>query len=125
MGRWYEVALRRARFWCTLESELGTEDGREQSKAQLKASRKRRKRPGNEEAEEQGEGADEALEAENGKEKAWTRRQLLPQMKRSSLVLANESVELQIEWAIIIDWTGEAESCISASARVPSSCKFL
>jgi hypothetical protein len=127
MARWYEVALRRARFWCTIESELVTEDGRKRSTEGLKARRKWRRRPVNEEAEEHGgeEGADEVLEAENEKEKVWTRKQLLPQMKRSSLVLANDSVELRIEWTIVIDWTGEAESCISASARVPASCTFI
>ena len=53
----------------------------------------------------------------------WTRKQLLPQMRRTSLVLTGEGVELRIEWNIIFDWTGEAESIISASAKIPSSCK--
>lgn len=125
MGRWYEMALRRARFWCTLESELGSEDGRRQSKERLKVRRKRRNRSASDETEEQREEGVDALELEDGKETVWTRRQLLPQMKRSSLVLTNDTVELLVEWTIVIDWTGEAESCVSASAQVPSSCTSL
>jgi len=42
-------------------------------------------------------------------------------MRRTSLLLTGEGVEFRIEWNVIFDWTGEAESIISASARVPSS----
>jgi len=108
MARWFEVATKRAKFWCEVERELGNDEGRRKSTARLKAIRKKKD--------------DEATD-ERDTETKWTRKQLLPQMRRTSLVLIGNGVELRIEWNIIFDWTGEAESIISANAKIPSSCK--
>ncbi|OBT44731.1 hypothetical protein VE00_05326 [Pseudogymnoascus sp. WSF 3629] len=51
----------------------------------------------------------------------WTAKDLLPHMRRTALVLPVEDVEVTVEWRIALDWTGEAEHAISASARVPRS----
>ncbi|KFY06281.1 hypothetical protein V492_08091, partial [Pseudogymnoascus sp. VKM F-4246] len=42
-------------------------------------------------------------------------------MRRTALVLPVEDVEVTVQWRITLDWTGEAEHAISASARVPRS----
>lgn len=111
MGQWFESALRRARFWCAVEAEMGSEEGRKRIKKRM-AVWDRRKHASTEGWEEEGETA-----------RKWTRRELLPQMKRRSLVMAVEGVEVTLEWHIGFDWTGEAEQRISASARVLKSCK--
>lgn len=139
MSRWYELAIRRARFWCELERELGSEEGRRRAVERIQMVRGKRKRGagGNEDAEGEGRsgGGEDRGEADGGggdlnpneKEKAkkWTRKQLLPQMGRTVFILrGGTGVELRIQWDIVFDWTGDAESCISATARVPSICKF-
>jgi hypothetical protein len=126
MARWFEVATKRAKFWCEVERELGSDEGRRKSTARLKAIGKRKKRVGTRPGEDLDEGHEEggAIDGEGTKTMKWTRKRLLPQMRRTSLVLTGDGVELRIEWKIIFDWTGEAESIISASAKVPSSCKF-
>ncbi len=126
MARWYEVAIKRAKFWCDVERELGSDEGRRKSTTRLKAIGKRKKRAGTRPSDDLDDGDhddDGAINGEGAKTK-WTRKQLLTQMRRTSLLLVGDGVELRIEWNIIFDWTGEAESIISASARIPSSCKF-
>jgi hypothetical protein len=125
MSSWYEVATKRAKFWCEVERRFGTDKGRRKSNARLRllAEKSREKRTNtvsNELAE--GVDADDTEDGEMGDRK-WTRKQLLSQMSRTVLVLSVERIELSIEWNILFDWTGEAESSITASARVPSSCE--
>lgn len=119
MGRWYELAVKRARFWLMLEAELGTEEGRRRNNERINNAVKRKKTTA------------EAIDYDfdgggvaSGSSKR-TRRQLLPYMGRQDFVLASAHVELRVEWVITFDWTGEAESVISASARVPLSCEFF
>ncbi|PVH83237.1 hypothetical protein DL98DRAFT_559055 [Cadophora sp. DSE1049] len=114
MSRWIEVSIQRARFWCVVESDFGT------LQARAKSMQKKRKRK------RQGLGQDDessaAVDKESGEaeeKQTWTRRQLLPNIGRTGLELANEHVELRFEWKISFDWTGEVESAISASARLP------
>jgi len=69
-------------------------------------------------------GGQEKGGGEEGRERRWTSRELLPHMRRRSLaVQVHGGVEVVFEWQIGFDWTGEAEQRISASARVPASCK--
>jgi hypothetical protein len=109
MARWFEVAMKRAKFWCEVERELGSDEGRRKSNARLKAMARQKK--------------DDGPTDEEVTSTKWTRKQLLPHMRRTSLVLTGGGVELRLEWNIVFDWTGEAESIISASAKIPSSCK--
>jgi hypothetical protein len=107
MGQWVEGAAKRAKFWCQIGEEFGG-DGKGKGKA------KGRKGKGKE--------GEENLDEAVGPGK-WTSRDLLPHMRRTALVLPVEDVEVTVEWRIALDWTGEAEHAISASARVPRSCK--
>ncbi|KAE9376994.1 hypothetical protein N431DRAFT_480128 [Stipitochalara longipes BDJ] len=118
MGRWTEVSIQRARFWCAVESEFGTAQARVKSLSRHR--KKKRKRHAsvvdNDEEEVNAEG-DEADEV--SMQQKWTRKQLLPQIGRTSMELANEEVELRFEWKIRFDWTGEVDSHIAAIARLP------
>jgi hypothetical protein len=110
MGRWIEVAIQRASFWCAVETEFGTPEARSKSLQR----KKKRKAPDDEE-----EGSQEV------QKKKWTRKQLLPHIGRSSMELVSDEVELRCEWKIRFDWTGEVDSAIAANARLPRHCTFL
>ena len=121
MGRWVEVSIQRARFWCAVDSEFGSVQARSKS---MSRNRKKRKRQ-NSVMDNEGEANAEGDDVEEGSTKyKWTRRQLLPQIGRTSMGLANEEVELRFEWKIGFDWTGEVESSIAAFARLPKNCKY-
>ncbi|OBU00550.1 hypothetical protein VE01_01003 [Pseudogymnoascus verrucosus] len=104
MGQWVEGAAKRARFWCQIGEEFA-------GGGRGKGKEKRRKGKGR-------EGEDVELDEGVGAGK-WTAKDLLPHMRRTALVLPVEDVEVMVEWRIALDWTGEAEHAISASARVP------
>lgn len=108
MSRWIEVSIQRARFWCDVNAEFGTPEAR------AKATRKKKKR--------KRQAIDDDEEQEDGKT-IWTRRQLMPNIGRTSFELSNEDVELRFEWKIEFDYTGEVESTLSANARMPRECK--
>ncbi|CAG8974503.1 hypothetical protein HYALB_00009038 [Hymenoscyphus albidus] len=112
MGRWTEVAVQRAKFWCEVESQLGTPEARAKSLKALRTGRKRKRMAMAEEDEDEGS---------SNEKPAWTRKQLLLHMGRTSMEIVNEEVEILLEWKIGFDLTGEAESSISANARVPKS----
>jgi hypothetical protein len=121
MGRWAEVSIQRARFWCTVDSEFGNAPARLKSLARTR--KKKRKRQvsvvdDEEEVNADGDGAEEG-----STKHAWTRRQLLPQIGRTSMELVNEEVELRFEWKIRFDWSGDVDSSIAAVARLPKDCK--
>ncbi|TVY45427.1 hypothetical protein LOCC1_G003727 [Lachnellula occidentalis] len=117
MGRWVELAIKRASFWCAIEVDFTTPEGREKA-LQRSTKSKKRQRLGSAIA---GDGESEQEEGEELKKQKWTRRQLLPHMGRTSMEIVGEEVELRVEWSIGFDWTGEAENSISAGARVPKN----
>lgn len=122
MGRWVEVSVLRARFWCTVEHELATPEARARSLAKSTQRRKRKRQQMIDEdnvTDHDGNDEDEKM-----RKQKWTMRQLLPQMGRTAMELSNDEVELRFEWKIGFDWTGEVESSVSASARLPKSCMF-
>lgn len=116
MGRWTEVAIKRARFWCDVHHQLGTPEARTKCFKVLRAGRKRKRRNVIEDDEEE--------ESEYGKSVGrWTRKELLVHMGQTSMEVVSEDVEVLVEWKIGFDWTGEAESVVEACARVPRSCE--
>jgi hypothetical protein len=124
--QWAEQALERAKFWCNVEAEMGTADGRRKvtSIAKAKGARKRKRKDGRAEAGRDLDEDEDAIEITDAEISKWERKQLLAHMSRTSMILEGDDVELMIEWRIGFDWTGEAESQISASARIPPSCQF-
>lgn len=116
MGRWAEVASIRAKFWCATEAEFADSEARKASIQSIQANSKKRKRAGT-------APLDGESETQTRQEKKWSRRELLVHMGRTSFDIIGEEVLLRIEWNIKFDWTGEAESVISAVAKLPDSCK--
>jgi hypothetical protein len=123
-----EASGLRARFWCLVEEEFGSEEKRKRSAERWKEStrRKRKRRSGTvvedgEEAAPLGERDETGNVGEGSKSGKWTRRQLFPHMGRTAMDIVGEGVDLRLEWRVGFDWTGEAESHISASARMPKS----
>lgn len=121
MGRWVEVSVERARFWCAVELKFATPEARAKSLATNKQRKKRKRRQMIDEDDVSSH--DRNDEDEEMRNQKWTIKQLLPQMGRTALELSNDEVELRFEWKIGFDWTGEVESSVSASARLPQSCK--
>jgi hypothetical protein len=122
MGRWTEVSIQRARFWCAVETEFGTAQAR--AKTLSRHKKKKRKRHASV-AEDEEEVNAEGDQAEEGSvQPKWTKKQLLAQIGRPSMDLTNEEVELRFEWKIRFDWTGEVDSHLAAIARIPRNCKY-
>ncbi|KAF4626744.1 hypothetical protein G7Y89_g11413 [Cudoniella acicularis] len=119
MGRWTEVATKRARFWCAIESELCTPEAREKSLQKMRRGRKRKRQGSVILGEEENEEFEE--EGELGSGGAWPIKEMLRHMGRTSMEISNENVEIFFEWRIGFDWTGEVESSFSATARSPQS----
>jgi hypothetical protein len=121
MGRWAEVSIQRARFWCAVDSEFGNKQARSRSLARARKKKRKRQTSAVENEEEVNAEGDDA---EDGSMRhKWTRKQLLPHLGQTSMELGNEEVELRFEWKIRFDWTGEVDSSITAVARVPKNCK--
>lgn len=117
MGRWTEVSIQRARFWCAVENEFGTAQARSKSLSRIRKRKRKRDASVAEGEEEVNADGDQAEESST--QPKWTRKQLLPQIGRTSMDLSNEEVELRFEWKIRFDWTGEVDSHIVAIARLP------
>ncbi|RDW71772.1 hypothetical protein BP5796_07806 [Coleophoma crateriformis] len=116
MGRWVDVSILRARFWCTIDLNFGTTEARAKSLEKTAVKRKR-KRAVTTDEEVAGDLAGEEVQHK------WTRRKLLPYMGRTALAIVDESsgVELRFEWRLDFDWTGEIDSKISATATTLAS----
>jgi hypothetical protein len=122
MGRWIEVSIQRARFWCAVENEFGTAQARSKSLSRIRKRKRKRQASVAEDEEEVNAEGDEANES--SAQPKWTRKQLLPQIGRTSMELSSEEMELRFEWKIRFDWTGEVDSHIAAIARLPRNCKW-
>lgn len=118
MGRWTEVSVTRAKFWCEAEREFGSEEGRRRGVE--KGGKRKRKRKG---------GVGEDADADGGEEREeagkWTRKELFRQMGRTSLCISTEDVELRVEWKIGLDWMGDVESMVDIDFELPGSCEYL
>jgi hypothetical protein len=121
MGGWVETSILRARFWCAIDHEFGTPEARVKS---LQRKKKRKLQRVVTEDDDtvplEGHGEDEET-----RQQKWTRKQLLPHMGRTAMEIAATDVELMFQWKIGFDWTGDVDSSISASARLPKSCKLF
>ncbi|ESZ97475.1 hypothetical protein SBOR_2164 [Sclerotinia borealis F-4128] len=111
MGRWTEVSVARAKFWCDAEREFGTLETRR--KSMEKHAKKKRKRR----AVEDDEGGDDEEESS----KKWTRKDLYRQMGRTSMSINGDDVEIRVGWRIGFDWIGDVESSLDVDLDLPSS----
>ncbi|PQE27233.1 hypothetical protein CJF32_00000215 [Rutstroemia sp. NJR-2017a WRK4] len=102
MARWTEVAVKRARFWCDVEGELGTRERRKEVLGRFRGRKRKRK-------------IDEEEEA-----KGYKRRDLLTHMGRTGMDIRGEgNIGVRVEWKIGLDWLGDVESCVDVDLDVP------
>ncbi|KAI1323110.1 hypothetical protein F5Y16DRAFT_354027 [Xylariaceae sp. FL0255] len=138
MGEWVRMATRRARFWHSVEREMGTaEDLLACAKSMRQASSSRRKRwrgrPGRRAA---AEDSDEESDAGSKKKRSQpSKAELLALMGRSHFDLDltgaviggdggggdgdDGQLTARIQWSIEFDWTGEASSKIGFLLGAP------
>jgi len=132
-GRYWDVASIRARCWsrcCTvfpylLSTIFSKDDVKIAADRRGKApfSRQRGAKRKGEVAEEDDNGSSEERESDDELqlETRVLRSSLLVHLGRQSLLLTQSGVSLLISWSISFDWTGEAESHVSATASFPQS----
>ncbi|KAI9640862.1 hypothetical protein NHQ30_010703 [Ciborinia camelliae] len=118
MGRWTEVAVARAKFWCDVEREFGTSEARRKSmEKQGKRKKKKRKRRAIEENDDEDED-----EADDGEEtRKWTRKELFRHMGRTGMSIYGNDVEIRVGWSIGFDWMGDVESRFDLDLDLPGS----
>ncbi|KAK5633288.1 hypothetical protein RRF57_009004 [Xylaria bambusicola] len=130
MGEWVRIATRRARFWCSVEKQLGSPEAiLHCAKTMREGIRKKsRTRPRQDEGVDDDESADEE---EVSKDKArLSKAEVIARMGRThfdldlSSVAGNddddETLAARIEWKVDFDWTGEARSKIGFAMRAPA-----
>ncbi|APA06674.1 hypothetical protein SS1G_04742 [Sclerotinia sclerotiorum 1980 UF-70] len=111
MGRWTEVSVARAKFWCDAEREFGTSEARKSVMEKQGKRKRKRKAIGDEE--------DEGDREESSRK--WTRKELFRQMGRTSMNLSGDDVEIRVGWRIGFDWMGDVESHLDIDLDLPSS----
>lgn len=132
MSEWYMIAVKRAKFWHTLERELGSKDGLAECVAAMRIRSKKRRRRQRDDDED---GDSQSTNATNGLgDDGLSKKELLPHMGRPSMDLEipylaesreGSKSDVRINWEIEFDWTGEARSKLGVEVGVPSKCKFL
>ncbi|TGO92112.1 hypothetical protein BPOR_0010g00240 [Botrytis porri] len=112
MGRWTEVSVARAKFWCDAEREFGTAEARRKSIEKQGKKRRKRKAIGDDEVDD-GEGEENS--------RKWTRKDLFRQMGRTNIVLDGDDVQIRVGWKIGFDWIGDVESHLDLDIGLPNS----
>ncbi|KAF2086790.1 hypothetical protein K490DRAFT_57687 [Saccharata proteae CBS 121410] len=131
VNSYWDIATKRAQCWTRCRGQFANllEAGALAQKAgpgardKSKKNRQQHNDPEtieDEEEEVSGIGADLGSPS-TGNRMAMTRTDLIHDLGRDSLVLCRDPVRLKVSWRIKFDWTGEAESVISADAALPAS----
>lgn len=136
MGEWYRVALKRAKFWHTLDREFGPEnkDGFANAVTTIRTRKKRKRRA--REASESEIGIAEDLDGTDSLGSLdgmmISKKELLPHMGRSAMDLQvpylsgdhdTEGSEVRVSWGVQFDWAGVAKSKLDVEVGVPGKCK--
>ncbi|KAI0376063.1 hypothetical protein F5Y04DRAFT_286298 [Hypomontagnella monticulosa] len=127
MGEWLRIAMRRARFWCAVTRDLGSNEGLARCARQMrKDTRRRAGRPASTVNDGDDDDDDDELEAGVSKMR-FTRADLLPHLGRTNLDLElftldnpNEVPSVRVQWRIEFDWTGEARSKLGLLLGAPA-----
>ncbi|KAI1775972.1 hypothetical protein F4818DRAFT_394611 [Hypoxylon cercidicola] len=125
MSEWLRVAMRRARFWCTIERDLLSKEGLAKC-ARERRKCIRRKRVGRPVSTEDSDDGSSGLGVQTDKA-PFTKADTLPHLGRTFLDLElssmddpEESPSVRIQWRIQFDWTGEAQSKLGLLIGVPA-----
>ncbi|KAI1341233.1 hypothetical protein F5Y15DRAFT_377421 [Xylariaceae sp. FL0016] len=130
MSEWVRLSTKRARFWCEVERDLGTEGGLVAcAKAMRRGTKRRRpgRRPAMAESEEEDDDDDDIQPGKDEADKNFSKAKLLPQLGRTHLDLdmttsglEKKALVARIQWKIEFDWTGEAQSKIGLLLSAPA-----
>jgi hypothetical protein len=114
MGEWLRVAEHRARFWSQMQRELGSKEALVSTSRDARARRHRRGR------DEDHDSGDSPLQT----------AELFALVGKQSLDVvvpardgSDHRVSARLSWKIDFDWTGEAQSKVSALTGLPGKCK--
>lgn len=135
MGEWYRVALKRAKFWHALESQLGPESGKAGLVELVLAMRARKKRKYKQKEKDADSGVGDSFESAGSlgglDSMLFSKGELLPHMGRTSMDFevpclaadGGEVSELRVNWGMEFDWAGEARNRLGIEIGVPGKCK--
>lgn len=138
MAEWYRVALKRAKFWHALDTQLGPDAGKAglvEVVLAMRALKKRRRARHKEQSSDAGVGAAAVAGDESSLEAMlFSKKDLLPHMGRTSMDFAIPRLaaegegegavsELRVDWRVEFDWAGEARSKLGVEVGVPGKCK--
>lgn len=114
MGEWLRVAEHRARFWSQLQRELGSKEALAATSRDARARRHRR-------------GKDDD---DDSTDSPLTTAELFALIGKQSLDVdipagegSDDRISARLSWKIDFDWTGEAQSKVSALTSLPGKCK--
>jgi hypothetical protein len=130
MGSYWEMASRRAKCWWRCEKRFGgllsggdwASKGGSSSKGADPHQHNNKKGANGKQRHTTARDNGNDNDNDDTHEPQPTRRDLTRHLGQPSLHFQRDNVELLIKWAISLDWTGEAESSVSATARAPSTC---
>lgn len=125
MAEWTRLATQRARLWCRLQKELGTEKDLLRCASRLREEVRRKAPAGRQRANEDSDD-DEDAEAGGKIVADQPKTDLIPHMGRTNMDLrlgAAGGICLRIEWRITFDWTGEGQSHMCALVEAPAKCR--
>lgn len=125
MAEWTRLATQRARFWCRLQKELGTEKDLLRCASRLRERVQRRGAIGRQRANDD---SDDDSDAETGRNTVADppKTDLVPYMGRTNMDLrlgAAGGICLRVEWRITFDWTGEGQSHTCVLVEAPAKCR--
>lgn len=116
MGEWHRIALQRAEGWARLEKELADKNAFFDAAAKLRTGKRRLQ-------EIDGPESTSAAPLKNA--------DIIRFMGQQAFEIAidqdgdpSSAAHIRLEWVIGFDWTGEAESKISALFGIPGKCEF-
>ncbi|XXG95344.1 hypothetical protein Hte_001605 [Hypoxylon texense] len=126
MSEWLRVAMRRARFWCTIERDLLSKEGLAKCAKRRRKCVKRRRVGRPTSTEEDSDDGSNGLGVQ-ADQAPFTKADTLPHLGRTFLDLELSSMEdpeetpsVRIQWHIKFDWTGEAQSKLGLLIEVPA-----
>lgn len=125
MSEWVRIAIRRARFWCAIERDLGNSESLVKCARRMRKGTKKRG-PGRRALTEDSDDDENQMQTRADKT-GFTKADILPHLGRTCLDLklsgiddTEEAPSLRIQWRIEFDWTGEAQSKIGLLLGAPA-----
>lgn len=118
MADWLRVAEQRAHFWSKLHKDTATKDVLAETNGNIRTRKSRRSKQDQADSDQDG-GADSVKASKSTLLRFMGQQTLDISVPDESGAIST----LRLGWKIEFDWTGEAQSKLSATAGVPGKCK--